>query len=98
VDLTRFNSGDGISVARSGTRIPLNQWATFEMSTFNGNTQVWINGKKNLEYTDKNPLPPGTIGLEPHFQGEGTIYYDDLAVCELNSPFQPLPIPTQQKK
>jgi hypothetical protein len=98
VDLTRFNSGDGISVARSGTRIPLNKWATFEMSTFNGNTQVWINGKKNLDYTDKNPLPEGTIGLEPHFQGEGTIYFDNLAVCELSAPFLPLPSPTPQKK
>jgi hypothetical protein len=98
IDMTRFNSGDGITVGRSGTKAPLKKWVNFEVSYYSGEVQVWMNGKKLVIYTDKNPLPPGTIGLEPHFNGAGIIYYDNLAVCELNAPFVSLPLPTPVKK
>jgi hypothetical protein len=87
VDMTRFNSGEGIIVGRAGSRVQSKKWTSFEVSNYNGALQVWMNGKKMIAYSDKKLLPPGTIGLEPHFNGEGTIYYDNLAVCELTAPF-----------
>ena len=78
--------------------LDLKKWMSFEVSNYNGELQVWMNGKKLVLYKDKNPLPPGTIGLEPHFNGEGVIYYDNLAVCEISAPFVPLPLPTPAKK
>jgi hypothetical protein len=51
-----------------------------------------------ISFTDKNLLPAGTIGLEPWFGGEGEIYYDNMAVCELSAPFVSLPIVAALKK
>ena len=51
--------------------------------------QVWIDGKKLIEYQDPQPLPAGMISLEAHApQDPNTMYYfDDLSVCELSAPF-----------
>jgi hypothetical protein len=98
LDMTRFNSGQGIMVGRAGSTSPLKKWHYFELSFYNGEVQVWMNGKKMIVYKDKDPFPPGTIGLEPHFGNEGVIYYDNLSVCELSAPFTPMPIPTPVKK
>ncbi len=98
LDMTRFNSGQGIMVGRAGTQAQLKKWYYFEVSFFNGEVQVWLNGKKMIVYKDKSPFPPGTIGLEPHFQNDGVIYFDNMAVCELASPFVSLPLPTPVKK
>jgi hypothetical protein len=98
VDLTRFASGEGVMVGRGPGNVPLNKWYTLEISTYNGVTEVWKEGKKMVSYTDKDPLPPGTIGLEPHFNAEGSIYYDNLAVCELSAPFKTLIVPTPAPK
>jgi hypothetical protein len=87
VDLTRFVSGEGVPAGHGGSNVPLNKWYSFEISTYKGVTEIWKDGKEMVSYTDKDPLPPGTIGLEPHFDAEGSIYYDNLAVCELSAPF-----------
>jgi hypothetical protein len=98
LDMTRFNSGQGIMVGRAGSTSPLKKWHYFELSFYDGEVQAWMNGKKMIVYKDKDPFPAGTIGLEPHFGNEGVIYYDNLAVCELNAPFTSLPLPTPVKK
>ncbi len=98
VDLTRFDSGNGIPVGRTGSAVSVKKWHYFEISFYNGNIQVWMDGKKMIVYEDKEPFPAGTIGLEPHFNADGVIYYDNLVVCELNGPFVTLPLPTPANK
>jgi hypothetical protein len=96
--LTRLeNPGAGhFVVGQSSLRSKQKQWYYYEISTYEGQTQVWVNGKKIIDYKDPKPLPAGTIGLEVHMFKDGkTIYYfDDMAVCELKEPFTSLPMPT----
>ena len=90
--MTRYEEpGPGhVDVAVADRTLSANKWYIFEISTFEGTTQVWIDGTKVLSYDDPNPLPEGYIGLEPHFwQGnEATFYYDNFSVCELSAPFK----------
>jgi hypothetical protein len=95
VSLVRFTSGNGVDVARSTASMAAKKWYFYEVSTYNGVTEAWLNGKKLFSYTDPQPLPAGTIGLEVHLrEGVKTVFYfDDLSVCELEAPFTPLPPP-----
>lgn len=66
------------------------QWYQMEISTYQGHIQLWIDGKKVMEYTDTAPLPPGDIGIwigaftEP---STTVLYFDDISVCGLSAPF-----------
>ena len=93
LQLIRFTSGDGIPVAQSSIQLAAGKWHLFEISTYQSVTEVWLDGKKLFSYTDPQPLPPGTIGLEMHLrEGVTTVFwFDDLAVCGLSAPFAPLP-------
>jgi Carboxypeptidase regulatory-like domain/3-keto-disaccharide hydrolase len=75
------------------------RWYYMEISTYQGETQVWVDGRSMAVYKDPKPLPPGTIGLEAHTPNgiPSTWYFDDLAVCQLSAPFQSLPLPAAQK-
>lgn len=66
------------------------QWYDFEISTFNGTTEVWVDGYKKISYTDPKPFEKGTIGIEVHlFEGSTSVYYfDNIAVCGLSKPFE----------
>jgi hypothetical protein len=76
-----------------------NRWYYMEISTYQGETQVWVDGRSLVVYKDPKPLPPGTIGLEAHTPNgiPSTWYFDDLAVCQLSAPFKSLPLPTPKK-
>jgi hypothetical protein len=91
IHLVRYEQpGPGhVNVDKSGTRLSANLWYTFEVSVFEGLTEVWVDGQKIVSYDDPEPLPEGTIGLECGFwsDSEGTFYYDDLSVSELSAPF-----------
>lgn len=64
------------------------EWHLVEISSHEGLTGVWLDGKRLLEYEDPQPIPPGTIGLELWLSGSETIvYFDDISVCELSAPF-----------
>jgi hypothetical protein len=94
LQLIRFTSGEAIQAAQSGLQLTPQKWHLFEISTYQGDTEVWLDGKKLFIYTDLQPLPPGTIGLEMHLrEGVKTVFwFDDLAVCGLSAPFEPLPL------
>jgi hypothetical protein len=53
---------------------------------------VWLDNRFLFSYTDPQPLPPGTIGLEMHLREEvkTVFWFDDLAVCGLSAPFTSL--------
>ena len=64
------------------------EWHLTEISTFQGTTEVWLDGQRLMAYEDPQPIPSGTIGLEFRLQGTNSIVYlDDLTVCEMSAPF-----------
>jgi hypothetical protein len=89
--LTRLDSPDvgHLAVAQSSLRVKQDRWYYLEISYYQGNIQVWADGKKIIDYTDPQPLPPGMISLEAHVPNDrNTVYYfDDLSVCDLGAPF-----------
>jgi hypothetical protein len=90
-DLTRLDTPDvgHLDVSRSSMRLKQDRWYYFEISYFQGNIQVWVDGKKIIDYTDPQPLPPGMISMEAHVPNDpNTTYaFDDLSVCGLSGPF-----------
>lgn len=92
IELIRFLSGDTASVAQTNVQLAPQKWHLFEISAYQGVIEVWLDGKKLLSYSDPQPLPPGSIGLEMHLrEGVQTVFwFDDLAVCGLSAPFVPL--------
>jgi hypothetical protein len=66
------------------------RWYFFELSTYQGVTELWVDGGRLTSYTDPQPLPGGTIGLETHMfeNAETVFYFDDIVVCELSAPFE----------
>jgi 3-keto-disaccharide hydrolase/Carboxypeptidase regulatory-like domain len=95
--LTRLSPDAGhFNVDSSNFRPKPDQWYQLEISSYNGQIQVWVDGKLTLDYQDPQPLSPGTIGLEAHIWNDPEVifYFDDLVVCELGAPFAPMPTPT----
>ena len=77
--------------AAGGKGAPAGAWHNIEMSTYQGDTQVWLDGKRIAGYTDPKPLPGGGIGLEllslDSSKPDTIIYFDNMSVCGLNAPF-----------
>ncbi len=72
-------------------------WHQVEISTYEGELEVWVDGYRILAYTDPNPLPEGGIHFEVKPQDGQTIYYlDNVVVCGLNAPYVPMPTPGSQ--
>ncbi len=65
-------------------------WHYIELSIFQGNAQLWIDGKPVIDFTDPEPLPAGGIGIwiGPFTDKSLTVmYFDDIRVCGLSAPF-----------
>jgi hypothetical protein len=67
-------------------------WHLFEIGYFDGAVTVYLDGKQKFSWTDPNPWEGGTLVLEPMVE-EGAIYYDDVSICEISAPFEPIPRP-----
>jgi hypothetical protein len=82
-----------MNTAGAISRMKENQWYDIAIAYFNGVHQVWYDGKKQMEYKDTQPFPPGTIGFETHLDDTkaSQFYIDDLVICELTAPYQPSP-------
>lgn len=69
-------------------------WHVIEISTFQGRTEVWLDGQKSSGYTDPKPLPGGGIGLElitfDTAKPDTVVYFDNISVCGLSAPFTSL--------
>ncbi len=69
-----------------------NVWHLLEISSYNTTLEVWLDGSNLLIYDDPQPLPGGQIGLG-YWGSEDEnpiVYFDNLTVCELSEPFEPL--------
>ncbi len=65
-------------------------WHFIEASMFQGNIQLWVDGKPVIDFTDPEPLPAGGIGIwiGPFTDKSLTVmYFDDIRVCGLSAPF-----------
>jgi len=74
-------------------------WHFMELSMFQGNIQLWVDGKPVIDFTDPEPIPAGGIGIwiGPFTDKSLTVmYFDDIRVCGLNAPFASLPVPVHQ--
>jgi hypothetical protein len=75
-------------------------WHQIETSTYEGVLEIWIDGARILKYEDPRPLPGGMInigvGLFDTPENQSVVYFDDISVCELTSPFVPLPKPESE--
>ena len=82
-----------IEVAKSPRVPPSGEWHLIEISTFQGTTEVWVDGTQMFTYQDNNPIPPGSLGLEAwlHSENEPILYFDNMSVCELSAAFAPMP-------
>ena len=90
LDLGRLAPDSGhLTAAMSDSVVSPGEWHDLTLSRYEGEVQVWLDGEAIISYTDPNPLPSGTIGLEPHFwEGvDGSASYDDISVCELSQPY-----------
>lgn len=91
LDLTRMQnpSPGAFSVGHSKFRATQGQRYNVEFSDYQGQVQVWIEGKKEIDYQDPKPIGPGVISLEVNIlKDPKTVYaFDDLSVCELTAPF-----------
>jgi len=68
-----------------------NVWNYLEISTYQGQLQVWLNGVSALDVVDPTPLPPG--GFEIQKGNAGIMYFDAISVCGLSAPFVSMPSP-----
>jgi DNA-binding SARP family transcriptional activator len=65
------------------------EWHLIEIATFDGQLDIWIDGKMLMSYIDPKPIPPGTLAIAGYAENEGQsrVYFDDIVICELTAPF-----------
>jgi hypothetical protein len=64
------------------------KWHTIEISTFQGEYQLWIDGVLLGRWADPDAIPEGYLGIGMDFwAADSLIYFDNISVCELNAPF-----------
>ena len=94
LDRTLFDMTDEVAageVVKSGGFKQLEMtWHYVELSVYQGNVQMWVDGKPVIDFTDPSPLPEKTIGIwiGPFTDKSITVmYFDDIRVCGLSAPF-----------
>ncbi|MHB0940054.1 MAG: family 16 glycoside hydrolase [Armatimonadota bacterium] len=82
-----------MNTAQSSIRLQEGQWYNFDVVYFDGTHQVWLDGKKIMEYKDPQPYPAGSVGFETHLDQSkvSQFFLDDLRICELTAPYEPPP-------
>ncbi|MDP2777864.1 MAG: carboxypeptidase-like regulatory domain-containing protein [Anaerolineales bacterium] len=76
-------------VVDRGAAVKAPGWHFVEISTYQGQTQLWVDGVLSMDYTDPQPIPPGVISIdlfEPLIPDTAS-YFDNISVCELSAPF-----------
>jgi len=81
--------------SKTGFLIKKGEWYQVDMGTFEGRFDLWLNDRVIVSFKDPAPLPAGLIGISLFdvVDPEQIIYFDNIVVCELTEPYQPLPTP-----
>jgi hypothetical protein len=84
-----------IELSLSRARPAPGEWHSVEVGTYQNQLEMWIDGRRYLNYSDPIPLPNGTLALEASVppDGQTVVYFDDLSVCELTAPLGTAPTP-----
>ncbi|MHC1785421.1 MAG: carboxypeptidase-like regulatory domain-containing protein [Anaerolineaceae bacterium] len=69
----------------------MDRWHLLEFGYFDDQVTVLLDGKEKFSWKDPNPWQGGTVNLEPWAEEDSVFYYDDISVCELSAPVQPIP-------
>lgn len=65
------------------------KWHQYEISTYQGEVQIWRDGKLLGKWTDPEPISSGFFTFEMDFWNpQGKVYLDDFSVCGLSAPFE----------
>jgi len=84
-----------IGVARAYRYPKDGEWHFLEIGTYQGITEVWVDGLLLMGYEDPQPLPAGGIDLEVLFSNNNaSLYFDNISLCELSESFMPIPTVT----
>ena len=63
-------------------------WHLIEISTFQGEFQIWIDGIQRGVWADEQALPEGNFFIDQdYWTADASSDYDDISVCELSAPF-----------
>ena len=67
-----------------------NKWHLLEFLSYQGEVQVWRDGRRLGSWTDPQAIPSGYITIELDFwKDTGTMaYFDNFSVCGLSAPFE----------
>jgi hypothetical protein len=68
-----------------------NIWHYLEISTYQGQLQVWLDGVSVVDVVDDLPLPFGGFSIQKG--NSGIMYFDAISVCGLSAPFTSMPSP-----
>lgn len=86
--MEKLLSGNFVSIFNWSKNLNDNKWHTFEISSYQGENQIWIDGRMMGRWTDPEPFAEGYMSFEHDFwKGDAYAYYDNFAVCNLNAPF-----------
>jgi len=81
-------------LAAADVQHALNRWYQVEIVGWGGHLQVYVDGKLELDYTDRAPLPRGTIAFET-LEGSQALV-DDIEVLPPGpEPLRQVPTPTR---
>jgi len=87
--LEKFSGGTNFQVFTWNKRIGGDdQWHTIEISTYQGEYQIWIDGVLLGRWVDQDPIPEGYLGIGlDMWAADSLVYLDNIRVCELTEPF-----------
>jgi hypothetical protein len=73
------------SEAEAGKFLKRDQWNDYVIRCEKDHVQLWINGRKTADFTEKDPAIPrrGIIGLQIHGGPPSEAWYKDIAIQEL---------------
>jgi hypothetical protein len=68
-----------------------------EISTYQGEVQLWLNEKKLVKWIDPQPVAEGAFSFAHDFwKANSSAVYDNFAVCGLKAPFVTMPVSTKK--
>jgi len=91
----REKGTSNIPLFSQGFSVKTGEWYQIDMSSFESRFDFWLNDRVLVSYKDPGPLPAGNInmGIDEVIGPEQVTYFDNLVVCELTEPYQPIPGP-----